>query len=360
MKKRKEISAGASGSVVTATTQRRKKKRPPVTHDGSRQQLKKERLHPHANAFSQITPCCNRHCYSKIDSDRIGRYRGYVAKLESSVDKRARIHELHQDMVVDSGVCCVSYLANCFSVSKTFLYYDGVTSKKMKECPKTLSVLIWFHELQKIADVMPDAQKESSVKAPSAVYQIPHAKKKDVYEEYLQSCKDHGDVYTIVSPSMFGKTWEAYYPGVKLRKYLKFAKCSYCTTNRATRFDSNATQKERTCAHTKQTVHWEWVKKERAAELARQNAAVEKPEEVLVITQDATDFPFVKGYPSLPDASKADGEKRIKPHIMVSMSHGDAVHIYCALPHIAADWTSKSQRHILEGLFPFVYHCMEL
>ena len=68
--------------------------------------------------------------------------------------------------------------------------------------------------------------------------------------------------------------------------------------------------------------------------MRRQNESVYNPNEVLTITQDATDFPITSGLPSLMDISKKDKETRIKPNIMVNLAHGHGVFIYPISPKI--------------------------
>jgi hypothetical protein len=199
-------------------------------------------------------------------------------------------------------------------------------------------VLSWFLQIRESADIMPDAQTEEKAEQPQVAYQIPHPKKNDVFMEYEEDCRNFPELYLPCDESLFLKVWREHFPNIKLRKYLRFAKCSICTTNRELRTDPKASAECKAKCKAEMTKHWQWVMMERGGEIYRQKEAVRKPKEVISITQDATDFPApANGYPSFSQSSKGEKEKRLKPHIMVNLSHGDGVFVYAALPHIAAD-----------------------
>ena len=102
---------------------------------------------------------------------------------------------------------------------------------------------------------MPDAQEEKKVKVPCNAYQIPHLKKKEVFAEYLSDCKLHPNLYLVCDESLFRKTWKTFYPTIKLRKYLKFAKCDVCVTSRETRKNPSSTSEEKEAAKVTQEEH---------------------------------------------------------------------------------------------------------
>ena len=287
--------------------------------------------------YNDDRTCCKRNCHNRFQPELIESYR--LSVLDYAMEsRRTRIFEYHtQNLVVDSRPCCINYLTNCFDVSRSWLYPNPTTTDRDRQCPKTISVLAWFENLKANADVMPDAQAQKHVHRPVAAYQIPHLKKKEVFKEYMADCKLHPTLYLQCTKAHFLTTWKKTYPNVKLRKYLKFAKCEVCVDCREIKKNPASTSEQKKAACVKQEVHWLWVKKERAGELARQQEAIYSPLDTLTITQDGTDFPFVAGIPSLPEKSKKDGELRIKPTIMVTISHGDGVFIFPALPHIAKD-----------------------
>ena len=309
----------------------------PTKPPKQRQNLKIRRTLPFNCQYNTDSPCCNRGCHAIFNCELIDTYRATVNKHHKDIH-RQRIKEYHEEnLLVDGKPCCIDFLLNCFDISKSWLYPSHNPTDRVEKCPKSISILAWFESLKESADIMPDAQIEVRVHDPVAAYQIPHLKKNEVFKEYISDCKLFPGLYSECDESYFYKQWRNFYPNVKLRKYLKFAKCEVCVNCREIKKDPTSTAAQKQAACVKQTNHLTWVKKERAGELARQQRAVYCPKDVLTITQDATDFPFVAGIPSLMDKTKTDGEVRIKPTIMVTLSHGDGVFVWPALPHIAKD-----------------------
>lgn len=272
-----------SGPSSARKTRKKKKVKPPPTQ---RQGLKLQRQQPYSCPHTDETPCCSRNCFEQFSTAAIDEYRRCVQALPAD-QRRQRIKEYHsQNLLVSDGLadcsnkrtpCCMSYLLGCFSISRSWYYPPAETKRKDRDCPKTTSVLAWFLQVKETADIMPDAQSKEALEEPEVVYQIPQSKKNDVFLEYLDDCEKLPALYLPCDESLFLKVWREYFPNVKLRKYLRFAKCSFCTTNRELRKDPSASSECKAKCKVEMQKHWQWIAMERGGELRRQHQAVLTP-----------------------------------------------------------------------------------
>jgi hypothetical protein len=185
----------------------------------------------------------------------------------------------------------------------------------------------WFTNLKDCLEKMPD----------EPVWQVAAPWKKSVFEWYKGDCAEYPQ-YMKCSRSYFLTLWKDHFPEIKLRKWLRFSKCSTCAEFRRVRWARNTSATEKADAMIKLRSHYKFVKSERAYATAKANLAIERPTEALSIAIDGTDQ-LPKGLPqfSVDTSDEANKTDRIQVKFVLARVHGLATTCYDHGENIAGD-----------------------
>jgi hypothetical protein len=279
--------------------------------------------------FGRDNPCCARNCWlpGTFQDLQISTWRSAAEDHGPKTKHRAKFARavMPSMLMHDGKTCCVNFVVWVFAVNKKALYHTPqVLNKRRDNSSKDISIMAWFANLKLVIDKMPD----------EPVWQVAAPWKKDVYEWYESDAKEYAH-YLHVSRDYFNKKWPA---DVKLRKWVRFSKCSICQDNRKIKWDGSASREEKELATTTLLQHYKDVKHERAYALSRAQQAVERPTEFLSIAMDGTDQ-LPKGLPqfSVDTSSEARFTERLKVKFTIVKIHGLETRCYDHLENIAGD-----------------------
>ena len=145
-----------------------------------------------------------------------------------------------------------------------------------------LSVMSWFKRENELSDVMPD----------SGDILLSYPKRSAVWEQYMHDCDEvtacsqcpiginplavgpcgceHSQpLYLKASEAYFKSVWASHYPHCKIRKHMRFSKCTFCVLNRSVKNDRKRGEVERVAARTRLSGHYDWIRRERAEEISK-------------------------------------------------------------------------------------------
>ena len=178
---------------------------------------------------------------------------------------------------------------------------------------KAVSVSSWFGNLKEIVDVMPD----------QGWYQLPHPKKRMVYQSYKLDCASFPGKYKHCTPGHFNKIWRKQFPECRIRKHCRFAKCEFCVAKRAILDNAKSSAYDRQQARTLLQAHYAWANtRERGEWKRKRDQSHANPKKSICISLDGTDQ-FPNGFPSFLEQTKADcNGSRLKMHMQIGMCHG--------------------------------------
>ena len=151
-------------------------------------------------------------------------------------------------LYTDGKSACVQFQRSVYggvSLNKMYPKMD----KKARVSPPAASelcIMAWFNNLILLADVMPD----------TGFYQLPAPSKKVVFEWYEADRKAWPGVYQAAGQSWFLKVWRRRFPLIRLRKYLRFAKCDDCVTLRGVVMNRRQHLSKRQAARRRLLVHY--------------------------------------------------------------------------------------------------------
>ena len=308
--------------------------KPPKIHQGS-----------HGRTYAWVPnakPCCKRKCSAHVANaacPRVARARLPLFDLTLTPDElRAALKVNHTRYLLhtDQRPVCVEMACRIYGVSTTRLYPDKrprhcrAESRSVKN-PKAVCVCSWFSELKDCLDVMPDE---------GGWYQLPHPKKKMVFEAYVKDCHDSPHTYTLVKSAYFYKLWRTFFPECRTRKHCRFAKCVFCVSKRATIDSATASAAEKADARRVLQLHYRWSNtRERGEWKRKRDDATNDPEHYLCISLDGTDQ-FPDGLPSFCEQTKDDcNGARLKMHLQIGLSHGGCAEpvFYCGWEYLYGD-----------------------
>ena len=178
--------------------------------------------------------CCLRNCQDHYEDDYLEGLKNelWTNDNHSSATRKAHIRfqwEHYLVIGVDRKKVCKKFICNLFQCSGQFLYYknrNGEQALRLRE-QKTLSVIAWFKLFREVCDPIPNADKEE--------FQVWCPYKKDVWELYMYDYGANPQAWVPVSKSHFLRVWQLHCREFKLRKYLRFHKCTICTELRQVR-----------------------------------------------------------------------------------------------------------------------------
>ena len=149
---------------------------------------------------------------------------------------------------------CVECLKAILDCSNKKLYPSTNPYVPTDNRAKDISILSWFRAQLFCLDVDPT----------DGTFTFPCSLKREVWQWYIEDTKFHPDCYLDVSRTYFIAVWNDYYPNVKCRKWLRFAKCSICVQLRETKHDRTRRKEDRERAALMLKKHYMAMKRERA------------------------------------------------------------------------------------------------
>ena len=141
---------------------------------------------------------------------------------------------------------CKKFVADVFGVGTGYLYYAGEGGKQSfypsRTSDKQLHVMAWFDCLKDVCDPMPDGGDEGADgKTHRTEWQVFFPSRQSVYHHYLDDRRANPEVWVAVSRVHFMRVWRQSLDNFKLRKHLKFTKCSECVDLRQVHNRSHST-----------------------------------------------------------------------------------------------------------------------
>jgi hypothetical protein len=144
--------------------------------------------------------------------------------------------------------------------------------------------------------------------------------------------------YVFASRDYFFKIWRARFACIKLRKWLRFSKCTFCEKYRAIRWARSTSKTDKADAINQLLDHYQLIKAERGYATSKANRAMECPTSALSIAIDGTDQ-LPKGLPqfSRDTSSDAPYTDRIAIKFTIARVHGLGTTCYDHGENIACD-----------------------
>ena len=329
--------------------------------------------------------CCSRMCASFFDDstdERVAQAREPLLDANlARADMRTLLFENADTLLLhprDNKPVCVNCLCVLFSCSKSFLYPNNNRTQgtqgdsNARRTKIRFSVMKWFEKEKETADVMPDDGR----------YQLAYPRKSFVYDLYCTDvqevtactcalsmtivgncgCPLAKPVFLECSISYFTKVWDLHFKDCVLRKYCRFAKCSFCLKYKAIKNDRKKSLAERNQAKSLLLGHRkvfllcfvffcfffflmllfvssQFVYEERAVEHSRRMKSILEPRDSITIAMDGTDQ-AVNGLPQFRQQSKDDhGKVRLRHHFEVVQVAGtpDSIYVYVKPEDIPGD-----------------------
>ena len=270
--------------------------------------------------FTPAVPCCRKQtpCYMYFSTREVKSWRNDLLFIttESRETTRGKLHEHREEHKVPGGKAyCVAFLSWWTGWSSTFLYARG-TGLGTKPGPKTekdITVMSWFGMLKQHLEMMPDTN----------AYQVNAAQKTDLYDWYKEDVVQHPHDFIHVSKPYFLAVWRSQVPEVVLRKVLRFNKCPTCEMQRQIRWDRNRSVAERSNALTVLTIHYKFIKGERAYAMVSAHKGIMDPRNCLSMAQDGTSQ-LPRGLPQFAQAlhGQEAAHNRLHHHITLTIVLG--------------------------------------
>ena len=235
---------------------------------------------------------------------------------------------------------CLTMATRIFACSRSKMYPDTTRRRRSRgeanshRAMKSVSIAAWFEALKKIVDIMPD----------QGWYQLPHARKRFLFAEYLEDCNAHPGYYILCNRSLFYTTWREQYSQFRLRKHCRFSKCAFCVHHRNVCYSPASSRAEKARSKELLRQHYQWANtRERGLWHSKRHEANEHPDKYLVISLDGTDQ-LPDGLPHFWEHIKEDKGERMKVTMQISLAEGQRPILYLAWEHLYGDpnWTIET------------------
>ena len=112
-----------------------------------------------------------------------------------------------------------------------------------------VSVAAWFLLYKETLDVMPD----------EGWYMVPVGRKRYLFEEYLIDCDHWPLLYKKCVKNYFLEIWSTNFPDLRLRKHCRFAKCTFCVTQKELQADQTTTEADKAESRERSRLHISWA-----------------------------------------------------------------------------------------------------
>lgn len=239
--------------------------------------------------------CCNRRCCkyftdSEDERVRLARLPLYDCDL-SRTGMREALQKNAIDLLrhpMDSKPVCAKMVTIAYSCSTSFLNPSVKRTKgsqgdsNRRRAQATFSVMAWFGKEKEYTDVMPDTGK----------FLLPYPRRHTVWLRYMEDhheitacstcplgldpkavgpcgCPSARQVYMKVSEPYFMYLWRTHFQDCQIRKHMRFSKCSFCVEKRSIKNNRQNAAVIRHDAKECLSGHYDWVRRERAAETTK-------------------------------------------------------------------------------------------
>lgn len=274
-------------------TRKRRKEVPNIPH-------KRQACDGEVKAFTPalLTKCCLRQCAKYFGDPKdpqlvLARSPLYDACLSRPAMRDA----LHRNAICfltnpcDGKPVCNKMACIAYSCSISFLNPDTTRTKgtqgdsNRRRAKQLFSVMAWFKNEKELADIMPD----------TGVSLFPYHRKYAVYHRYQHDCDEitrcstcplaksgvrgpcgceHAErVYIKVSESYFFQIWQKHFTNCRIRKHMRFSKCTFCVKWRGVRNNRKNPKDVRLGAKARLAGHYSWIARERAEEIHKVHTA---------------------------------------------------------------------------------------
>ena len=138
----------------------------------------------------------------------------------------------------------------------------------------------------------------------------------------MEDYQSHPTVFEPVSEPYFREIWRTKFPNIKLRKHIRFSKCSTCESLRKIRWSRQSTIQQRQKSQIDLIQHYADVKAERAYAASKRQLSMVHRTEVLSIALDGTDQ-LPRGLPQfrVTTSHDATSHERIKSKFTLLRIH---------------------------------------
>jgi len=138
----------------------------------------------------------------------------------------------------------------------------------------------------------------------------------------MEDYKAHPNAFEPVSLSYFRNIWRTRFKNIKLRKHIRFSKCSTCERLRQIRWSRQSSIKERQKCQIDLLKHYADIKAERAYAASKRQLSMVHKTEVLSIALDGTDQ-LPRGLPQfrVTTSHDATSHERIKSKFTLLRIH---------------------------------------
>jgi hypothetical protein len=276
--------------------------------------------------------CCQRKCtgHWTVESDlKARRDRVHHPDMKPAV-RNALLNRVWETELVlpDGKKACGDGAAAILGVTRRRLYYRskhvGIGLSRRGALRRVIQA--WWMDYILMLDKMPDDDS----------YQISKPSKRSVYQCYIEDCRQWPDCYDDCSPTYFNALWTKLYPKVRLRRHMRFSKCTECVELRRIKNDRSRRRADRDAAHKKLLDHYEYIKGARALIQKKKNDGITNPQEYMYMSLDGTNaLPF--GFPHFAETTKDEKKERIETKLMIAYVHGIGTYTYDIFADIKGD-----------------------
>lgn len=244
----------------------------------------------HPRIYSQ---CCVRRCCKYFDDPEapllVLARKPLFDETLTRADMRDRLQRNAVDLLKhpdDGKPVCSKMACIAYSCSTSLLYPNHKRTlgdqgdSNRRRAKAMFSVMAWFAKEKELCDIMPDTGK----------FLFCYPRRHAVYERYINDCNEATacsdcplgrnplargpcgcpsaqQVYLKVSEPYFKTLWGKHFNNCQIRKHQRFSKCSFCVKWRGVRNNRKLDKAERLEAKQFLTGHYDWVARERAAEI---------------------------------------------------------------------------------------------
>ena len=218
---------------------------------------------PDCDGSDELCRCkykCNKHCLQYISHAAIVVARAHLKGGNPKKRAKSMKDYANVNLLKNGKRICTTCLTVVFACSRNKLYPPTSKAKTaaflFRKPPSKvdISIMSWFEAQTFCLDCDPE----------DGTLTVPAAKKSHVYKWYAEDVAKYPCCYEEASKSYFNKTWLRYFPFVKCRKWLRFAKCPKCVKLRDVIADRENTKEERKRAQLELRTHYGAMKEERA------------------------------------------------------------------------------------------------
>lgn len=282
-----------------------------------------KKLDPNEITDALNKQCCVKlRCHTKFSVEDIIEVRKSYHTINNGVDRREALLKMLEQGRRDSGgfAClgievCSTFIktaygvsSNLFKISRKELY----NLRPARQANTTFAVESWLHEFSSYYEHMPNSNE----------IVIPFSEKQDLYPLFLS---DNPEV--LVSKSFFLAVWRERCSFIKIRTYLKFAKCDKCVDLREKKA-STRDMGQLTQIQNELMAHLEMVKAERSGYKLRQEEAKKHPNQMISMIIDGTtqDNYCLPHFKESTKSSSTASKNNI--HFVGVIIHGIGVQVY--------------------------------